>query len=376
MIKSRYKDTVKEEVVNKSVEKALIEKIEKDGMKVISTPQVLKVDYEEGKDLKAEIQVEVFPTVPVPDLESINVEIPAAELTIEPYDEKKQIDAVLESNRKQAPVLSREIKDDDYVQFQFQSKILQTKRMTPRKSSHFHVNETEEAEILDLYKEIIGKKVDDSLTIRRTYPGDYKKKPWAGKEVEHYIKIESVFAWVKPEFDRDFLKGMGFENEESFKKKLQEDVEQYNNRHIEEKKMTFIIDRLIEVVNFSLPQALVQQEMSRMLQQNQFPPPADMKDEKEGKAFVDKLKTNAEKSVRFSFILEAIKEGSNMSVVPDELEQEYRSIAEKNNAPVKEVRKYYMKKENAEQMKEHLLKAKVMDLLKEKVNVKIKEEKK
>ena len=371
MIKSRYKEAVKDEVVNNVVEKALMEKIKKDKMKIISTPQVLNVDYRDGEDLKAEVRVEVFPTITLPDLESLEVEIPAAELEAEPYDEKKQIDAVLDANRRQVPVVSRAIKDDDYVMYKFQSKILQTKRMTPRKSAYFLVNEKEETEILDLYKEIVGKKAGDNLTVKRTYPGDYKKKPWAGNEIEHYIQIDSVFEWVKPDLDQAFLNKMGATDEESFKKKLKEEYEQYHSKQTEEKKMSYIIDRLIDLVDFPVPQSMVQQEMSRMLQQNRYPN-INLKDDKEGKDFLESLKTDAEKMVRISFITGAVKENFEIDVLPEELEQEYKRIAERNNVPVKEVRKYYIKKENAENLKEFVLNEKVTNLLKEKVSVKIK----
>lgn len=373
VIKSRYKDVVKEEVVNRVIEKAVVEKIEKEDMKVISSPSVEKIDYQEGKDLKADVRVDVLPTVLLPDLESIEVEIPAAELKVEAFDEKAQIDALLEGNKKQTPVADRPIKDGDHVTFKFQSKILRTKRMTPRKETSFHVDEKGNTEILDLYKDIIGKKASDTLTIKRTYPGDYKKKPWAGQEIEHYIQIEKISEWLKPEFNSDFLQEIGFEDEESFKKKLKENYEQYNNNLIEDKKLGHMIDGLIAAVDFPLPPMLVQQEISRMLQQKQYPFDINaLKDEKSSKAIMDSLKAEAEKSLRFSLVTDAIKEKFKIEATADELEKEYKNMAERNKLPVKEIRKYYMKKENAETLKDYVVKTKVTGLIKEKIKVKIK----
>jgi trigger factor len=369
VIKSRYKEVIRDEVVGKVVEKAVFEKIETDNMKIISRPEVKNIDYKEGKDITADIEVEVSPPVELPYLETIDVKIPAAELKVEDYDEKKQIDLVLEAHKQQVPV-KRAIKEGDYVMLKTQAKILQTKRMTPRKSTHYLVNEKEPFEILDLAKEIIGKTIDDNLTIRRSYPEGYHKKPWAGKEIEHYITVESVFEWVKPELNQDFFKSIGFDDEESFKKKLKEEYDRVNSQQVEDKKMKHIIDTLCETIVFPLPRGMLEHEAARMAEQRQQSYPVDFKDENQVKEYMDSLKGEAEKSVRFSFIVEAIKEKFNLGVGSDELEKQYKSIAEKNNLPLKEVRKFYMNKENAQNLKDTLLREKVMDLIKGKVTIK------
>ncbi len=369
VMRTRFKDAITDEVVNKIVEKAIFEKIDNEKMKIISRPEVMKLNYEEGQDLQAEIRVEVFPPIPLPDFETIEVEIPATELKFEPYDEEKQLNAVLEGNRRQTPVVSREIKDGDYVTYDFQSKILDTKKMTPRKHAHFHVLENEPCEIIDFYKDMLGKKIDDTFTITRTYPEDYEKKIWAGKEIEHHIKISSLFEMVKPEFNKDFLKTIGFEDEEIFKAKLKEEYEHYNTKHVEEIKLKFIIDKVSDVIQFPVPMEMVTEESKRLL--SQIPPQGlDMKDQESLKVHAYAYHMMAERNIRFTFIMDAIKEEHKFEATSEELEKEYKGIAEANNVPVKEVRKYYLQKENAQKLREALLKNKVMDFLKEKVKIK------
>jgi trigger factor len=369
VIKSRYKEAIQEEVVAKVVEKAVFEKIEADKIKIISRPEVKNIDYKEGKDITADIEVEVFPTIELPYLETIEVKIPAAELKIEDYDEKKQIDLVLEAHKRQVPV-RRAIKEGDIVVLKTQEKILETKRMTPRKSTYYLVKEKEPAEILDLAKEIIGKIAGDNLTFRRSYPEDYHKKPWAGKEIEHYITVESVFEWVKPELNKDLFKSLGVDDEEDFKKKLKEEYDRVKSQQVEDKKLKHIIDTLCETIVFLLPQGMVENEASRMAAQRQRRYPVEFKDEKQIKEYLESLKPEAEKSVRFTFIVEAIQEKFNLEVTGDDLEKQYKSIAEKNNLPLKEVRKFYMNKEQAQDLKDSLLREKVLDLIKGKVTIK------
>ena len=369
VIKSRYKEAIREEVINQVVEKAVFEKIEKDKIKIISRPEVLKIDHEDGKDLSADIQVEVFPAVELPYLETLEVKIPAAELKSDEFDEKKHIDYVLESHQRRVPV-KREIKDGDYITLKHQAMILPGKRMTPRKDANFLVNEKETFEILDLYKEVLGKESDAKLVFRRTYPADYHKRAWADKEIEHQVSIENIFEAVKPELTEEFLKSIGFENEEAFKNKLKEEFDRVQQQRIEDKKLKYIIDTLCESVSFPLPRGMVEHETAHRLEHTQSRFPVDMSDETKVKEFVESIKVEAEKGIRWSFIVEAVKEKFNLEVSNDDLENQYKIIAEKNHLPLKDVRKYYSNKENTQDLKENLLRDKVISLIKGKVQFK------
>jgi trigger factor len=369
VIKNRYKDVIRDEVVEKAVEKAIVEKIETDKIKIISRPTVKNIDYQEGKDISADVEVEVLPPLELPYLETIEVKVPAADLKIEEYNEQEQIDRVLEAHKRQVPV-KRAIKEGDFVILKIQEKILQTKRMTPRKSIYYLVKETEPSEILDLAKEIMGKATGDNLAFRRSYPADYHKKPRAGKEIEHYITIENVFEWVKPELNKDLFKSIGVDDEESFKKKLKEEYDRVKNQQVENKKLIHIIDTLCETIKFPLPQKLVDQEILRSFEHRQQHYPVNFKDENQVKEYMDSLKPEAERSLRFTFIVEAIQEKFNLDVSADDLEKQYKNIAEKSNMPIKEVRKYYTSKENSQQLKDTLLREKVIDLIKGKVTIK------
>jgi trigger factor len=366
-MRERFKDAIKDEVVEKALQKAVFDKIEKDKMKIASQPSIEKVDFEEGTDLKAEVSVEVFPTVELPELENIEVEIPAAELKIPEYDEQKQIDMLLDGNKKQAPVSGRGIIENDYVSLKYQAKLLQTKKMTPQKQTYFVVSEKEEFEIIDLYKDILGKNKDDHFTIVRTYPADHQKKLWAGKEIEFHITILSVMEMVKPELNETFLKSIGFQDEASFKDKWKEEYEKYHQNVAEEKKLKFIFDKLVTAISFPVPAASVEDEAEHIVShyEEQYHFKMDMKNP----ILMEPVKKEAEKSVRLSLILDAVKKKFNLEITSDELEAEYKTVAEANRVPLAEVRKYFMNKEQSHQLKDRLLKMKVSNLLKEKVKV-------
>lgn len=369
VVKSRFKEAIMNEVIDKAIEKAVFARIDKDKLKIAASPMVEKVDHKEGENLKADVKVEIFPEVTLPDLEKVEIELPAKEWKLDEYDEQKQIDAFLEANRRRTPVTGREIKDEDHVKIKYQSKLLDTKRMTPKKEAEYTVKKEGEFELLDLYPDIIGKKLDDNITIKRKYPADFKKKIWAGKEIEHHIDILAIFELVKPDLTQELLQGMGFKDEESFKKQLKEDYDQYEKNQKDNKISQLIADKLNETIEFPVPHSLVEQEAARIVSQY-APEPIDWHNEK-AREMLAPFKPQAEKSIRFSLIVDSIKETFKLEVGSEDLEKEYKKIAEKNNFPVKEVRKYYLNsKKDLRSLKETLLNVKVMDFLKEKVKIK------
>jgi len=367
VMRERFKDAIKDEVVEKALQKAVFDKIDKDKIKIASQPSIEKMDFDEGSNLKAEVAVEIFPTVELPELETIVAEIPASELIIPEYDEEKQIDMLLEGNKKQSPVMGRGIQENDYVSLKYQAKILQTKKMTPQKQTYFLVNEKDEFEIMDLYKDILGKSKDDHFTVVRTYPEDYKKKQWAGKEIEFFITIINIMEMVKPEFNEAFLKSIGMEDEATFKTKWKEEYENYHRNAIEEKKINYILNQLVTSISFPVPRAMVEEEAEHIFShyQQQY----HFSDDMRNPVIMEPMKKEAEKSIRLSLIMDAIKKKFELDIKSDELENEYKKVSEANKIPLAEVRKYFMGKEQSLQLKERLMKAKVYGLLKEKVKV-------
>lgn len=369
VVKSRFKEAIMDEVINKAIEKAVFARIDKDKLKIAASPMVEKVDHKEGENLKADVKAEIFPEFTLPDLEKIEIELPTKEWKLDEFNEQKQIDAFLEANKRRVQVTGREIKDQDQVKIKYQSKLLETKRMTPKKETEYTVNKEGEFEILDLYQDIIGKKLTDKITVKRKYPGDFKKKIWAGKEIEHYIEILDIFESVKPDLNSELLQQMGFKDEESFKKQIKEDYGQYEKNQKDSKISQLIADKLNETIEFPVPQSLVDQEAAQMISRY-AKGPIDWHDEKT-REMLAPFKPQAEKSIKFSLIVDSIKEQFKLEVGSEDLEKEYKKMAEKNNFPVKEVRKYYLNsKKDLQNLKESLLNVKVMGFLKEKVKIK------
>lgn len=368
IVKKVYKQALEEEVLQQAVSKLAFARIEKDKIAIASEPYVEKMDHPEGQDFVADIAVEVLPDIQLPELETLEVKIPGTTLKGEPFDEAKQIELILEANKRSLPVKDRPIQDNDLVLLLVQSADMASKRKWPRQESYFMMIKENKAEISGLYDELLGKKIAEKFTIQRSYPADAAKKAWNGKKIEHQVDIKSIFELKKPELDENFLKSLGLKSAEDFKIKLKEEYEHRQEHQKDEQIMDKIYERLLESSSFPIPRSMVEQEAARQLTQNKRP--LNFKNDEEKNKLKELLFSQAEKAVRLSLILEQVHKQYHIDVSNEDIEKEYAHLAKHNSLPEKEIKKYYEEQKKLDELKDHLLNVKLNEFIKEKIKIK------
>jgi trigger factor len=368
VVKKVYKQALEEEVIQQAVSKLAFARIEQDKIAIASEPYVEKMDHPEGQDLVADIAVEVLPDIELPDIEKLQVKIPAAILKGEPYDEAKQIELVLEANKRSLPVKDRPLQENDLALLLVQSTDMSSKRKWPRQETYFMMNKENQAEISGLYDELLGKKAEDKFSIQRSYQTDTAKKAWHGKKIEHQVELKAIFELKKPELDENFLKALGLKNAADFKAKLKEEYEHRQEHQKDEQIMDKIYERLLESSSFPIPRSLVEQEAARQLTQNKRP--LNFKNEEEKIKLKELLFSQAEGAVRLSLILEQVRKHYHIVVTDEDIEKEYAHLARHNSLPEAEIKKYYAEQKKLDELKDHLLNVKLNGFIKEKIKIK------
>ncbi len=367
VVKSKYREVIIDEVINKLIEDYTFKKIKEEKIQIVSSPVVKDFDYKEGKDLSATVSVDLFPEVILPDISKIKLKIKKELFITEEFDEKHQIEHILENNKTRKKVNERKIKEGDTVEFKIQSQFADTKRMMSKKDSFFEVKKEPHPEIGDLFDDLINKSVNDKIEIKRKYNKDYVKKMWAGKTIIHFIEIKNVLEYVKPEFNEDFVKSIGFQDIKTFKAKMKEEYDTQVKRNKDQIINTEIREKLLEECKFHVPASIVDQEVQRT--QSQYYQVIMSLPEDKREEYISSIRETAEKSIKFSFILEEIKKQNNIKVENEDLEKEFKMIADINRIDVKEVRKYYMNNEQRESLKDSIGRNRAIDLLKEKISI-------
>lgn len=368
VVKKVHAPALRDEVIQQAVSKLAFARIEQDKLAIAGEPFVEKMDDRGAEGFQADIAVEVLPEVELPELDGLRVEIPAAALRGEAFDEAQQIERVLEGNKRSLPVQGRPIGADDLVLLMVQSSEAASKRKWPRQETYFMMKADNPSEISGLYDSLLGKQGGESFALQAAYPATAVKKAWAGKKIEHQVEIKAVYELKKPELDEEFLKSLGLKTAGEFKLKLKEEYQHHQEHHRDEALMDGIFEKLLDASHFPVPRSLQEQEVARRLTQNRQP--LNFKDDEEKAKFKELVFAQAEKAVRLSLILERVREKYQVAVNEADLEKEYAHLAQHHGVAEKEIRKYYSEEKKASELKDHLLQVKINDFLKEKIKVK------
>lgn len=222
-------------------------------------------------------------------------------------------------------------------------------------------------------KALTGAKDGDVREVSMTFPADYEKESLRGKTGITRITIGQAYRLVPPTRD-ELFKLLNVTDEAALKvlvrEKLGEAKAVQENGRVE----NVILEKLVGSHTFDVPQMMVDEQTNARLgqlkqQMTQQGASAEAA-EKQAESQRENARTASLRGVRTLFLMQAIAEKENLLVTRDDMQAEVQQIAERNNAKVEEVVKYYQEKNLFDQMAVELLERKVRKFLRESAQIK------
>ena len=214
---------------------------------------------------------------------------------------------------------------------------------------------------------VVGKTIGEEFDVNVTFPEQYHSEELAGKAVVFKCKLNGITTEELPELDDEFAKDLSFDTFEEYKadtkKKLEEKAANAADRAVEGK----LNDMLLEILEVEIPESMYQNEMENQVRDY------DMQLRQNGLDLntyfkytgqnLDQLRENfrprAERAVKTRLALEAIVAAENLVATEEEIENEYKKIADI----------YQIDVENVKALAGDLCVRKAFDLVKENAKV-------
>ena len=194
--------------------------------------------------------------------------------------------------------------------------------------------------------QIVGKSIGEEFDVNVTFPEEYHAKELAGKAVVFKCKLNGITAEELPELDDEFAKDLSFDTFEEYKadvkKKLEEKAANAADRAVEGK----LNDMILDILEVEVPEAMYQNEMENQVRDY------DMQLRQNGLDLntyfkytgqnLDQLRENfrprAERAVKTRLALEAIVTAESITATEDEINDEYKKIADMYQIDVENVK--------------------------------------
>ncbi len=307
--------------------------------------------YDKGDEvIEAHIQVCLRPNF---DVEGYKDQLPEYEL---PEVSEEEINERIETLAKQsAPLVSleedRALESGDVAVFDFKG-YLDGEAFEGGSAEDFELEIGSGQFIPGFEDQMIGMKKGEEKRIKVTFPQDYQAPNLAGKETEFDITLKDIKVKGEPEINDELAKAITKKDDatlETLKEQITEQIrtEKLSKLYNEELKPKYL-EALVEAYSFDLPENIVEQEIDNLANQKAQSLSKEELDAIQGDAkkieeLRESVREDAERSVKATFIVDAIAKAEDVNVSDEEVHQTLYYEALMSGQNPEELIKYYQK---------------------------------
>ncbi len=187
---------------------------------------------------------------------------------------------------------------------------------------------------------LVGMKAGESKDIHLTFPEDYHSEELKGQPVVFKVTVNEVKETIIPELSKEFYEDLGMEginDEESLRNQVKENIAARKEMEAENKYTDDLLKAAIENMTVEVPEAMVTEEIDRMLRQyednlkmqgltlEQF---YQFTNSDEA-ALKDQMKEEALNRVKARLLLEEVAKVEKLEISDEEADQEVEKLAER-----------------------------------------------
>jgi len=321
MVRKRFKDTIRQQVLETLVQEALKEVVEREKLDVAAQPHVHDVKFDDGEPLTFELHLEVKPTIELKRTDGFRVTRNAAPVTGETVAE--QIEKLRDDKATWTPV-EEQPRDGDMV------KVLLS---TPDGAG----DEMPEGRPYDLVlgggqaiagiEELVMELTPGEMKERSVkWPEDFPDETQRGISKNVRVTLQEVKRKSAPALDDDFARAVGdFDSLAALRAAVKADLEEHSARDADALVRQTLLDNVAEANPFHVPPSWVTRMIDAYMQAYQIP-------EDQRPQFSTEFAAVAEKQVRRDMLIDAIAEQEKLAATEKDVDERVAKVAEQRKA--------------------------------------------
>ncbi|NLJ58620.1 MAG: trigger factor [Tissierellia bacterium] len=318
---------------------------------VIDSPKINIEKFEEKEDLVFTAEVEVMPEVELPEYKG--VEVVKTVITVTDEDVDNELKAIQEKNARIVEVTDRAVEEGDFLTIDYAG-FVGEEQFEGGTAENQTLEIGSNSFIPGFEEQLIGKKKDEEVTVKVTFPEEYHEESLSGQEAVFNVKIHEIKSKELPEIDDEFAKDVSeFDTLEELKADTKKVLEQRASDSAKISDNNNIVTKIVNDTELEIPDVLIQREIDFLASnyEQQFRQQGFV-----GKEFDDLIinfvnqyresaRAEAEFNVKAELVLDAIIKKEEITVSDEELAEEVSKIAES----------YQVEEDRLEAFKENLL---------------------
>lgn len=355
MIESIYKEQIKasylEEYIPKYYRQALLE-LEKKKVFPINQSTLEDFDWNPGEDLEVGFKFEVKPDIELKKYKDFEINFKPEKVT------KKMIENELKRlQQTYAKIIDKKSSAEPNDLIYYQVEKYDDKKVSKQEEISYKLGTKNFGEKFD--KDLTSAKSGD--VIDTTIEFSPLKPEEKSTKIKVSLKVNSIKKIELPALDDEFAKDVGdYKSLKDLKAEIKKGLGEQVKIRNENEKRSLILQKIIEENPFELPESIVNDYVSKMVNQseNRNHPQSD------GQENIEKIKKvykkYAENEFRVYYVLEKLRELEKIEVNDDEIDNEIKKVANSMNMDIEQYKKLYKKQIDRDTIKIDLINEKIL----------------
>ncbi len=347
IIRQRFKEDLKSDVVEALVPRYFRKEAERLGMIPVSQPRVTDLHIHDGEPLKFKASFEIMPEIKVAGYKELRADHPQIEVKDEEVEEA--LNNVREQHATFTAIEGSTLSDGDFAQSSMDGRPKDAGAKENDKTKPVHMDEVlieigGKNTVPEFSANLRGASAGDTREFEVLYPEDAQDKRLAGKTFIYTVKIHAIKQKNLPELNDEFSKQLGeFTSLDQVRKQIRENMLAERKHTAERESKDKLVAELVRRNDFEVPESMIDRQIDLRLERGlRALAGQGMKMEDMKKMDLPRLRAGqrdqAVQDVKSSLLLERIAELEGIQVGDDELNRELDALAQQTKQTPEAVR--------------------------------------
>ncbi len=339
IVKQQYGDQARHEAMAEQLDRVFAESVAAQKLRVAGYPRIEPKTGENAEQMEFTAIFEVYPEFTPGDLSTAEVERPTLE--VGDAEIEKTLD-ILRKQRVRFDNAERAAATGDRVVIDFLGK---------KDGVPFQGGEAKDYPFVlgqgmmlpDFEKAVEGCNAGESKTFDMSFPEDYFAKDLSGQTVQFEITVKQVQAPRLPDVDADFAKQMGVVDGDVAKMRaeIEANLKREVKKRIEGKLKDQVMEALLKANPISVPAALVDMEVERLMQSARQDMEQRGMKTKDFPIQPEWFTDQAKRRVSLGLILAEVVKTEKLQATPEQVRAMVEESAQSYEQPEEVIRWYY-----------------------------------
>ena len=260
IVARRYGPQVRGEVIGEIVQASFADALDQEQLRPAATPRIEPLESDVGAGVRYTATFDVFPEIPLPSFESIEIARPVAAVVDEDVD--RMIERLRTQRRTWNPV-ERAATPSDRVVVDCEG-IVDGEPIEGSKATELPVQLDAKRMVDGFEAALVGAQAGEDKTLELTLPPDYPEH-LAGKPVTFNVKVHRVEEPELPDLDDEFAESLGIEEGgvEGLRGEVRTGMERDLAAGLDKILKQRVLEALLAGAEIELPESMVREDVER-----------------------------------------------------------------------------------------------------------------